>query len=69
MKFTFIRVNNSNPNRKVINEDNEYTIRGCFSTCSADVRDRLESFFADTKQESVTFEFDNGETVEVRRDV
>jgi len=68
MIYTFIRNNPTDPNRKVIDGDNEYTIRGCFELCSAEVRDRLESFFADREQESVTFTFDNGETVEVRRE-
>jgi len=67
-KYTFIR-NSDNPNRKAVEEDNEYTIRGCFAFCSEQVRARLEAFFTDRKQESVKFEFDNGETVEVWRDV
>ena len=68
MIYTFIRNNPNDPNRKVIQEDYEYMIRDCFSMCSAEVRARLESFFADPQQESVTFEFDNGETVEIRRE-
>jgi len=67
VKYTFIR-NSDNPNRKAVEEDNEYTIRGCFAFCSEQVRAQLEAFFADRKQESVTFEFDNGETVKVRRE-
>ena len=70
MKYMFVRNNNTNEDRKVVESNvSKYTIRGCFSTCSAEVRDRLESFFADREQESVKFTFSNGETVEVWRDV
>ena len=69
-KYTFIRNSLTNPNRNVIQTDNEYIISACFSMCDETMRHRLESFLADPTQEKVTFEFPaEGETVEVWRDV
>ena len=68
MKYTFIRNNPVSENRKAVEDGiSEYAIRGCFSMCTQEVRDRLESFFTDRQQESIKFEFGD-ETVEVRRD-
>jgi hypothetical protein len=67
-KFTFIRNNPTNPNRKAVEYATTNVLLGCFAFCSEDVISRLKAFFADRKQESVTFEFDNGEQVEVRRE-
>ena len=69
MRYTFIRTSSTNENRKVVEYNiRDWEIRGCFSACAPATRAQLEVFVADREQESIKFEFDNGEMVEVRRE-
>jgi len=63
MKFRFTRTGA----RPVDEIDNECTIRDCFIPCTQQVKDKLDKFFKDTGQKSVTFKFD-GQVVEIRRE-
>ncbi len=67
-KFTFIRTSITDASRYAVEEDYAHIIQGCFSMCTPQARSELEAFLADPKQESIKFEFDNGEMAEVRRE-
>jgi len=63
MKFRFTRTGT----RPVDEVDNECAIRDCFLPCTQQVKDKLDKFFKDTSQKSVTFKFD-GQTVTITRE-
>jgi len=63
MKFRFTRTG-KNPIDEV---DSECTIRDCFMPCTQQVKDKLDRFFKDTGQKSVTFRLD-GQTVTIQRE-
>ncbi len=64
MKYKFIRTGD----RPIEESDYDYNIRAGFNTCTDEVKSKLEAFFKDAGQQSVTFEFE-GQMVEIKREV
>ncbi len=62
MKYKFIRTGD----RPVEESDYDYNIRAGFDACADEVKNKLEAFFKDAGQQSVTFEFE-GQRVEIQR--
>ena len=62
MKYRFIRTGT----RPLEESAAEFEIRECFAACTPKVKARLEAFFKDTGQRSVTFRFEE-QTVVVKR--
>ncbi len=64
MKYKFIRTGD----RPIEESDYDYNIRDGFNACTDEIKAKLEAFFKDAGQQSVTFEFE-GQMVEVKREV
>ncbi len=63
MKYKFIRIGQ----RPIEEVDHDYNIRAGFNACTDEVKSKLEAFFKDVGQQSITFEFE-GQTVEIKRE-
>ena len=64
MKYKFIRTGD----RPIEEVDHDSVIREGFDACTDEVKNKLEAFFKDVGQQSVTFEFE-GQTVEIKREM